>query len=155
MKRSGALFKAQSGGFELNPLSFTGGKGQYGSHHSFNHGVTVGHVAQQTPYGDYRLGAINRDDPRKIHSSSKVRAVSEQGHGLIHRGLSSATQRWGPASWTEMNSSLITLHNMLCRVFTSFDNRADMLLGGKLLCLTLSHTKKLKPINHPFRGGHQ
>lgn len=34
------LFEAQSGGLELDALSFMGGKGQHGSYHLFNHGGT-------------------------------------------------------------------------------------------------------------------
>lgn len=34
------LFEAQSGGLELDALSFTGGEGQHGSYHLFNHGGT-------------------------------------------------------------------------------------------------------------------
>lgn len=51
MKWSGALFKAQSVDFELDPrgkeklsLSFKDGKGQHGLHHPFNQRVPVEHV---------------------------------------------------------------------------------------------------------------
>lgn len=52
------LLKAQSEDSELDPLSFTAGKGRYGSRHPFNHGSACGMCALQAPYGDYRLGAL-------------------------------------------------------------------------------------------------